>query len=85
MEAKEFAIWVNSSRLTQPAGGEWLMLNRTTVRSFATMAEGKAHLEALGYEDTTEVKPGRPTAYVARNPQWWNTGVDHAERALGVQ
>lgn len=79
--AKRFAVWVNG-RLCYP--GQWLMLNRDTVRSFDTIEEAAAFLTALGYIDSTDASR-TGTAFVARNPQFWNEGVDRAEQALGVQ
>ena len=82
---KRFAIWVNSSRMTYPIGGEWMTTRPGVIRSFDTIEEATRYLLACGYEDTTEVKPGRATAYAAQNPRWWDDGIDRAERALGVQ
>ncbi len=77
---KRYAVWVNG-RLANP--GQWLMKNRDEIRSFDTIEEATRFLVALGYEDSTEARPG--TAYAAENPRWWNDGVDRAELALGVQ
>lgn len=77
---RRYAVWVNG-RLANP--GQWLMQNARDIRSFDTIEEATAFLEALGYTNSTEARPG--TAYAAHNPRFWNDGVDRAELALGVQ
>lgn len=82
---KRYAIWINSGRMVQPAGGQWLMRNGNTIASFDSFTEAYDHLFALGYRFAESHEPGRPTGYVAQNPRWWDEGIDRAERALGVE